>query len=295
MFLITVTSEEYEKEVKPLLALLRVQHTGEDQSHYVASSGEFGELMEELDSQKKDADAEIPYLFQSVYALDSKEVALCLLVNRTLTRCFPVEPDYPFKREWFGCSPFRMLDSFEIAHLAELSRAPMVYQGRHWEEGKLPSAFEQQETFRNLCADIDERRGAHIHQLFMKDLLDERGYESISTYLGYSVEGSWEKASWARKKILSAATLEDWNVTEHLTSAEAQKKIRTLRAEKNSDTQILFLGIHDYLVDGIDYDSLKLYVKILKKTDEIDPPFEKLDSEDEETRKLYLRQYLREH
>ncbi|MCI1734649.1 MAG: hypothetical protein LKM30_02830 [Bacilli bacterium] len=302
MFLIGMTKADYQREMAPLLEILRVQHQAQDVGQYVSYPNEVKDqfnLMTRVQADEaSDEIEEIGHFLRNSYNLSRSDFDIYFLVNRSLTRAFAVRPDFPLYAEQNNFNnPFVATDIQDFETLVELSTLPMTYQERAVREGDLDfSEFGVNNRLLSLKKYIDKKHEsqtadsvilAELHWLFSSNVISDADYETLNLYLGYEMEEAWNHSSWAVRLCLPLGTLDDWQIKDHFDREMAKEHIREDRLKGFSTAQILGMYGHQYLHDALDYESFKLIASLLRK-----PLPAELDTMPEDERVKAIKQFI---
>jgi hypothetical protein len=278
MFFIGVTEKEYQDQIAPLMATLRLQHRDDYAPNYVSSQSDVDYDLKENKVRQDDKEDAYREALVDQFGIEENEFPRFFLINRSLTKCFSEPPDYPFCSSWNGHSPLREMDQIlNVSNLLEVASAPMTWNGKPRKEGYEPRGPLQQQSYvESVKADIeklkkdqvpDQQILESIRNLYMMDEIDDETVYELNHQVGYGLRTSWYDRSWPDRKIYSVedSLIRYADGSNAMSLEEAACHIDDYRSEGLSDKQILFTVCGFYMKDQTTDQSLELFFKCLDK------------------------------
>ena len=211
-FFVGASRDEFINEVYPLLEKIRFDFYPDNASFEFASSYEEIERRHQIAFEfkmnpKEGIDGNKARLSSFL------EIAFCpiwdiyFVINRSFTRLFVVEPDYPSCYLWNGNSPFRKIKQFEFNYLSYLNEAPMLsenglpyVEGNKKKEHLDPCLFIKQCKCNNLSK---EKTIIDAFFKFQQGYFNYEDYLTVVTSLGYEFTSFYKEMDLAGKLIES--------------------------------------------------------------------------------------------
>jgi hypothetical protein len=276
MFIIGVSEQEYQEQIAPLMATLRLQHREDYPLNYVSPEHDVDfDLKDNQERQNDPSDSYRQFMIQQ-YDIEANEFPRFFLLNRSLTKCFSIPPDYPFLNEWNGHSPFYEMEKIlTVSNLLEVVTAPMRWNGKARKEGyEIRGPLQQQSYVDSVEDDIHKQLEAgvsdqqileSIRYLYMDDQIDDETLYHLNKVVGYGLRSSWYLHAWPDRKVYDLASLGRFaDDCMAMTPEEAACHIDDYHAEGLSDKQILFTVCGFYLQDKITDQDLTMFFQSLK-------------------------------